>query len=209
MSGFLSSSDSEEMAPKLIRRPRRKAYPSHQEGPSARSSRSDDSSSSPRTEQPLPDDGCISGDDLAIYERGMPERPPRYSLNFHCIRKQCQCLLADAEQSLRQLLPPPREFYAGFIKHPTRHRSGFVLVHMDALVAGLWFPMHPFIIDFLRRVSMLPAQFVPSTYRILTGFIVRCHDMGLVPNVDLFLYHYSYQPYWSTGYLRSGTDPGN
>ncbi|CAH9066586.1 unnamed protein product, partial [Cuscuta europaea] len=83
-----------------------------------------------------------------------------------------------------------------------RHRPGHVLVHLDALTAGLRFPLHSFIVKFLRRVAVLPAQFVPSTYRILTGFIIRCHELRITPSVDLFLYHYCYQPYWTTGYLK-------
>ncbi|CAH9141879.1 unnamed protein product, partial [Cuscuta epithymum] len=194
------------MAP-LIRRSRGKAHPKDQ-GTSAQSSASNGSSPLVQPEQSLINDGCQSGDDLAIYERGMPERPPRHSLNFHCIRKQRQRLPADAEQTLRLLLPPPRQFYAGFIKHPMMHRSGCVLVHMDALIAGLRFPLHPFVVEFLRRVSVLPAQCVPSTYRILSGFIVWCHEMGIAPNVDLFLHCYSIQPYWTTGYLRLVARPG-
>ncbi|CAH9148380.1 unnamed protein product [Cuscuta epithymum] len=207
MSAFSGSSDSEEMVSTLIRHSRGKAHPKDQ-GTSTRSSGSNGSSASLHPEQPLPDDGCQSGDDLAIYNKGMPERPPRYSLNFHCIRKQRQRLPADAEQTLRQLLPPPRQFYAGYIKHPMRHRPGCVLVHMDALIAGLRFPLHPFIAEFLRRVSVLPAQFVPSTYRILNGFIVWCHELGIAPSADLFLHCYGVQPYWTTGYLRLVARPG-
>ncbi|CAH9104741.1 unnamed protein product [Cuscuta europaea] len=29
------------------------------------------------------DDGCFSGDDLEFHERGMPSRPPRYSLHLN------------------------------------------------------------------------------------------------------------------------------
>ncbi|CAH9094476.1 unnamed protein product [Cuscuta epithymum] len=102
----------------------------------------------------------------------------------------------------------PRQFYAGFIKHPMRHRPRCGLVHMDALIAGLRFPLHSFVVEFLRRLSVLPAQFVPSTYRILNGFIVQCHDLGIAPNVDLFLHCYGVQPYWTTGYLRLVARPG-
>ncbi|CAH9118038.1 unnamed protein product [Cuscuta europaea] len=156
---------------------------------------------SKHTEQPQ-EDGCLSGDDLQVYNKGMPERPPRIPLHFNRIRKHKQRLPEDVERQLSQLLPPPREYYAGFIRHPMRHRPGYVLVHLDALIAGLRFPLHSFIVEFLRRVAVLPAQFMPSTYRILTGFIIRCHELRITPSVDLFLYHYCYQPYWTTGYLK-------
>ncbi|CAH9111600.1 unnamed protein product [Cuscuta europaea] len=195
---YSSSSESEEMP--LIRKSKTSTG-NQAEGSSSQTPKLANTQVSKPIEQPQ-EDGCLSGDDLQVYNKGMSERPPRIALHFNRIRKHKQRLPEDVERQLSQLLPPPREYYAGFIRHPMRHRPGHVLVHLDALTAGLRFPLHSFIVEFLHRVAVLPAQFVPSTYRILTGFIIRCHELRITPSVDLFLYHYCYQPYWTTGYLK-------
>ncbi|CAH9112659.1 unnamed protein product [Cuscuta europaea] len=110
---FFSSGSSEEEDMPLICRPRGKGLSVDKFGGSSSQVPDTANLKTNLPEQPVPDDGCLSGDDVATYNKGMPEQPP-------CI------------------------------------------------------PLH----------------------------FLRCHELGIAPSVDLFLHHYCYQSYWTTGYLK-------
>ncbi|CAH9120420.1 unnamed protein product [Cuscuta epithymum] len=147
------------------------------------------------------DDGCSSGDDLEYYERGMPPWPPRYSLSFSYVRRQVQRLTNADKRLISQWFYPPRTYDDRRLRNPMRHLPGYVVVHLDSVVAGLNFPLHGFHLELFRALEIVPAQFVPAAYRIIAGFIIRCHSVGVTPTVDLLHHFFRLSPFGRTGYL--------
>ncbi|VFQ73964.1 unnamed protein product [Cuscuta campestris] len=66
--------------------------------------------------------------------------------------------------------------------------SGFFTVHLVSLKKGLCFPLHLLLIEFLNLVDLLPCQLVPNSHRYITGYLVRCKDVGVKPTLDHFLF---------------------
>ncbi|CAH9102231.1 unnamed protein product [Cuscuta epithymum] len=146
-------------------------------------------------------DGCSSGDDLEFYERGMPPWPPRHHLNFSGVRRQRQRLLNADRRLISQWFLPPRGYDDRILRNPMRHLPGYVVVHLDSVIAGLLFPLHIFHIELFRGLRVTPAQFVPAAYRIIAGFIIRCHSVDVTPTVDLLQHFFRLSPFGRTGYL--------
>ncbi|CAH9083640.1 unnamed protein product [Cuscuta europaea] len=44
------------------------------------------------------------------------------------------------------------------------------MVHLDSIKAGLQFPLHQFYFDFFRCFNVVPAQFMPNLYRLISIF---------------------------------------
>ncbi|CAH9072568.1 unnamed protein product, partial [Cuscuta epithymum] len=147
------------------------------------------------------DDGCSSGDELEYYERGMPPRPPRYSLSFSCVRRQTQRLTNADKRLISQWFYPPRTYDDRRLRNPMRHLPGYEVVHLDSVIAGLNFPLHSFHLELFRALEIVPAQLVPAAYRIIAGFIIRCHSVGVTPTVDLLYHFFRLSPFGRTGYL--------
>ncbi|CAH9083481.1 unnamed protein product [Cuscuta europaea] len=85
---------------------------------------------------------------------------------------------------------------------------GHVAVHLDSVVADLSFPLHPLQVELFRRLHIAPALLVPAAYRLIAGFMIRCHSVGVVPMVDLFLHFFCVSPFGRTVYLGLIARPG-
>ncbi|CAH9050504.1 unnamed protein product [Cuscuta europaea] len=64
--------------------------------------------------------------------------------------------------------------------------SGFFAVHLDAMDHGFRFPLHPFFVEYLNWVGLLPCQVTPNGFYLMTAFLLRCKDSGLEASVGLF-----------------------
>ncbi|RRT37696.1 hypothetical protein B296_00056770 [Ensete ventricosum] len=76
--------------------------------------------------------------------------------------------------------PQPRQ--RSYHKYP----DGFSLF-VDALEAGLRFPLHPVIGECLSRWRVSPSQIAPNSWRYLITFLGECRGSGIIPSRDLFL----------------------
>ncbi|CAD5167225.1 unnamed protein product [Musa acuminata subsp. malaccensis] len=64
--------------------------------------------------------------------------------------------------------------------------QGFGLT-AGALEAGLRFPLHPMIEDYLRKWGISPSHMAPNSWRYLVVFLGECRAAGIEPSRDLFL----------------------
>ncbi|RRT44491.1 hypothetical protein B296_00020912 [Ensete ventricosum] len=60
-------------------------------------------------------------------------------------------------------------------------------ISVDALEAGLWFPLHPLIEECLRWWRISPSQVAPNSWRYLVIFLGECRGDGIIPTRDLFM----------------------
>ncbi|RRT36550.1 hypothetical protein B296_00027180 [Ensete ventricosum] len=60
-------------------------------------------------------------------------------------------------------------------------------ISVDALKAGLWFPLHPLIEEYLRWWRISPSQVSPNSWRYLVVFLGECRGAGIIPTRDLFM----------------------
>ncbi|VFQ84589.1 unnamed protein product [Cuscuta campestris] len=66
--------------------------------------------------------------------------------------------------------------------------AGHDLVHLASLKKGLRFPLHSLLVEFLNKVDLLPCQLVLNSHRYITGYLVRCKEVGVKPTLDHFLF---------------------
>ena len=64
--------------------------------------------------------------------------------------------------------------------------KGFALT-LDALEAGLRFPLHPLITSCLSLWRISPSQVAPNSWRYLVVFLGECHYANITPTLNLFL----------------------
>ncbi|RRT79594.1 hypothetical protein B296_00005179 [Ensete ventricosum] len=60
-------------------------------------------------------------------------------------------------------------------------------ISIDALEAGLRFPLHPVIGECLERWRISPSQVASNSWRYIITFLGECKGSGIVPTRDLFL----------------------
>ncbi|RWW75637.1 hypothetical protein BHE74_00016324 [Ensete ventricosum] len=60
-------------------------------------------------------------------------------------------------------------------------------ISVDALEAGLRFPLHPLIEECLRWWRISPNQVAPNSWRYLVVFIGECRGAGIIPTRDLVM----------------------
>ncbi|RWW21770.1 hypothetical protein GW17_00014063 [Ensete ventricosum] len=60
-------------------------------------------------------------------------------------------------------------------------------ISVDALEAGLRFPLHPLIEECLRWWRVSPSQVAPNSWRYLVVFLGECRGAGIIPTQDLFM----------------------
>ncbi|RZR75984.1 hypothetical protein BHM03_00000571 [Ensete ventricosum] len=59
---------------------------------------------------------------------------------------------------------------------------------IDALEAGLWFPLHPMIEAYLIELGISPSHIAPNSWCYLVAFLGECHRQGLFgPGTCLWL----------------------
>lgn len=78
-----------------------------------------------------------------------------------------------------------------------------LFIYKHALLAGLRFPLHPFIPKLLADVGLNPCQLTPNAWRIIHCFMVQCLSKGLSMSVSLFrkIFQFKNYPVGSTGWV--------
>ncbi|RZR84779.1 hypothetical protein BHM03_00011659 [Ensete ventricosum] len=62
-----------------------------------------------------------------------------------------------------------------------------ICILVDALEAGLRFPLHPLIEECLRWWRISPSQVPPNSWRYFVVFLGECQGAGIIPTQDLFM----------------------
>ncbi|RWV95398.1 hypothetical protein GW17_00041980 [Ensete ventricosum] len=65
-------------------------------------------------------------------------------------------------------------------------------ISVDALEAGLRFPLHPLIEECLKWWRISPSQVAPNSWRYLMVFLGECRGAGIIPTRDLFMRVFAY-----------------
>ncbi|KAL2475624.1 Uncharacterized protein Adt_36360 [Abeliophyllum distichum] len=73
-------------------------------------------------------------------------------------------------------------------------RPGEVGIYQDSLKAGLRFPLHPFLVEFLCTFNLSPGQLVPNALRMLNYYLLVCIRKGIEPSVDVFRLLFEMKP---------------
>ncbi|RRT33837.1 hypothetical protein B296_00057693 [Ensete ventricosum] len=72
-------------------------------------------------------------------------------------------------------------------QRPYHPCPGGFSISIDALEAGLRFPFHPVIGEYLRWWRVSPGQVAPNSWRYIITFLGECKGSGIVSTRDLFL----------------------
>ncbi|RZS11900.1 hypothetical protein BHM03_00043277 [Ensete ventricosum] len=62
-----------------------------------------------------------------------------------------------------------------------------ICISVDALEAGLRFPLHPLTEECLRWWRISPSQVAPNSWSYLVVFLDECRGAGITPTWDLFM----------------------
>ncbi|RWW22185.1 hypothetical protein GW17_00013634 [Ensete ventricosum] len=90
--------------------------------------------------------------------------------------QQCYSILG--EYALRAPLPK---------QHPYNPGSSELSISVDALEAGLRFPLHPLIEECLGWWRISSSQVMPNSWRYLIAFLGECQGSGIIPSWNLFM----------------------
>ncbi|RWV85911.1 hypothetical protein GW17_00052250 [Ensete ventricosum] len=71
-------------------------------------------------------------------------------------------------------------------QRPYQPQPSEISISVDALEAGLCFPLHPTIVECLRWWRFSPSQMVPNSWGYLIAFLGECRGAGIVPSRTLF-----------------------
>ncbi|CAH9073256.1 unnamed protein product [Cuscuta europaea] len=134
------------------------------------------------------------GDDLRIYKRGIHMDDHRHIVLIPNVAVIEQVFSKRALRELQVILPPPAYYSLRSADDLFMRRPGMVMVHLDSLKTGLRFPLHPFYLDFFEFYSVVPAQFMPNSYRQISAFFVLCKSLGLAFSLELFHYFFQVTP---------------
>ncbi|RZS23806.1 hypothetical protein BHM03_00056788 [Ensete ventricosum] len=72
-------------------------------------------------------------------------------------------------------------------QHPYSSDAPGMCITVDALEAGLWFPLHPLIEECLRWQRISPSQVAPNSWCYLVVFLGECRGAGIISTRDLFM----------------------
>ncbi|CAH9101284.1 unnamed protein product [Cuscuta epithymum] len=64
--------------------------------------------------------------------------------------------------------------------------EGCCAVHILSVELGLRFPLHPFLVEYLRFVGLAPCQLTPNSHSYIAGFLSLCRSRGVEPTLDQF-----------------------
>ncbi|RZR79922.1 hypothetical protein BHM03_00005797 [Ensete ventricosum] len=70
-------------------------------------------------------------------------------------------------------------------------------ISMDALEAGLRFPLHSLIEECLRWWRISPSQVAPNSWRYLVVFLGECRGVRIILTQDLFMAFWGFRLDWS------------
>ncbi|RWW76550.1 hypothetical protein BHE74_00015344 [Ensete ventricosum] len=71
-------------------------------------------------------------------------------------------------------------------QRPYQPKPSEISISIDALEAGLRFPLHSTIVECLRWWRIFPSQMAPNSWRYLIAFLGECRGAGIVPSRTLF-----------------------
>ncbi|RZS13972.1 hypothetical protein BHM03_00045613 [Ensete ventricosum] len=72
-------------------------------------------------------------------------------------------------------------------QHPYSSDAPGMCISVDALEAGLRFPLHPLIEECLRWWRISPSQVAPNSWRYLVVFLGECRGARIIETRDLFM----------------------
>ncbi|CAH9119486.1 unnamed protein product [Cuscuta europaea] len=64
--------------------------------------------------------------------------------------------------------------------------EGCFAAHTLSVEMGLRFPLHPFLLEYLRFVGLAPCQLTPNNHSYVAGFLSLCQSRGVEPTLDQF-----------------------
>ncbi|CAH9081286.1 unnamed protein product [Cuscuta europaea] len=64
--------------------------------------------------------------------------------------------------------------------------EGCFAAHTLSVEMGLRFPLHPFLLEYLRFVGLAPCQLTPNSHSYVAGFLSLCQSRGVEPTLDQF-----------------------
>ncbi|RRT66938.1 hypothetical protein B296_00006071 [Ensete ventricosum] len=76
-------------------------------------------------------------------------------------------------------------------------------ISVDALEAGLQFPLHPLIEECLKWWRISPSKVAPNSWRYLVVFLGECRGAGIIPTRDLFMACFRICKNWGDYYLTT------
>ncbi|KAJ8467478.1 hypothetical protein OPV22_030030 [Ensete ventricosum] len=76
-------------------------------------------------------------------------------------------------------------------------------ISVDALEAGLRFPLHPLIEECLKWWRISPSQVAPNSWRYLVVFLGECRGAGIIPTRDLFMTCFRLCKSWGGYYITA------
>ncbi|RZR80554.1 hypothetical protein BHM03_00006619 [Ensete ventricosum] len=79
-------------------------------------------------------------------------------------------------------------------------------ISVDALEAGLRFPLHSLIEECLKWWRISPSQVAPNSWRYLVMFLGECRGAGIIPTRDLFMACFRLCKNWGGYYLTARVD---
>ncbi|CAH9069466.1 unnamed protein product [Cuscuta epithymum] len=56
--------------------------------------------------------------------------------------------------------------------------EGCFVVHVLSVELGLRFPLHPFLLEYLKFLGRAPCQLTPNSHYYITGFLSLCRSRG-------------------------------
>ncbi|RRT37979.1 hypothetical protein B296_00057083 [Ensete ventricosum] len=71
-------------------------------------------------------------------------------------------------------------------QRPYQPKPSEISISVDALEAGLHFPLHPTIVECLRWWRISPSQMAPNSWHDLIAFLSECRGGDIVPRRTLF-----------------------
>ncbi|CAH9103638.1 unnamed protein product, partial [Cuscuta europaea] len=100
------------------------------------------------------------------------------------------CALTDAEWAeARRMVSPTVDIMRPEVGSlASSCPSGYFTVHLDAMDHGLRFPLHPFFVEYLNWVGLLPCQVTPNGFYLIAGFLPHYKILGLGVSVGLFMH---------------------
>ncbi|RZS26395.1 hypothetical protein BHM03_00059728, partial [Ensete ventricosum] len=177
---------------------------------------SSDSSSSVRVIS-SPGSGGASQSDPEVGSSGASSGPPspvdaRVLSDLEIMKADHDLDTAMTEGSLaviRGRYNIPVEFGLHVSQPGQRHYSSDapgICISVDALEAGLQFPLHPLIEECLRCWRISPSQVAPNSWRYLVIFLGECRGARITPTRDLFMACFRLLKSWGGYYLTTRVD---
>ncbi|CAH9114647.1 unnamed protein product [Cuscuta europaea] len=69
--------------------------------------------------------------------------------------------------------------------------GGCFAAHILSVELGIRFPLHPFVLEYLRFLKLAPCQLTPNSHTYLPGFLSLYRSRGVEPSLDQFFLSFS------------------